>query len=365
VTLKAGEAIKIGVGGPMTGDNSAYGIDAFQAAQLAAKDAGDFDGHSFAVDQGDDLAKNEGGVAVANRFGADSAIVGVVGHSFSGISAATMAIYAQKFMPMMSASATRVDLTQQRNPAFNRLVSTDKFQGDLAATFLTKNLGLTKIAIMHDGTDYGKGLAQNVNDDLKVAGVTVVAFEAITPGDVDYSAVLKKIADLKPDAVYFGGYAPEAAVLASQKAAAGLTVPFMSGDGAYGSKLIEQAKDSAEGYYVSQPGAPLSDARTKFDAAYMTQFGIVSGSLTGYTWFAYDATNVMILAVEKVAVQSGDTLYIPRKAMMDAVRGTQNYPGLTGTITCDPNGECATAPSFVVFRVQKGKFVQLPANYKP
>jgi len=363
--FKAGEVIKIGVGGPMTGDNSAFGIDAYQAGQLAVKDAGEFNGRTFDVEQGDDQGTGEGGAAVANKFVADPAIVGVMGHSFSGATSNAMPIYASKFIPMMSESATRVDLSEQGNPAFNRLVSTDKFQGDLGAGFLKDTLGAKAVAIIHDGTAYGQGLAEGVRDTLKAGGVEVVSFEAINPGETDYSAVLTKVAALKPDAVFFGGYQPEAAVLAGQKGAAGLDVPFVSGDGVFGAQFLDLAKDNAEGYYVTQAGAPLSDARTKFDAAYTAQFGSEPGSLSGYTWFAYDATLLLIEKIKAVAIVSGDTLYIPRKALMEAVRATKDYKGLTGTVTCDANGECATAPTFVVFQVKAGEFAQLPADFKP
>jgi branched-chain amino acid transport system substrate-binding protein len=364
-SFKTGEVIKIGVGGPMTGDNSAFGIDAYQAGQMAVKEAADFNGRTFGVEQGDDLGTGEGGAAVANKFVADQAIVAVMGHSFSGASSNAMPIYAGKFIPMMSESATNVDLSKQGNISFNRLVPTDKVQGIVDADFLAKNLGATKVAIIHDGTTYGQPLAQGVSDNLEAAGVEVVAFEAINPGETDYSAVLTKIAALSPEAVFFGGYQPEAAVLAGQKGAAGLDVPFVSGDGVFGTQFLELSGDNGEGYYVTQPGAPESDARSKFDAAYEAEFGAAPGSLSGYTWFAYDATNLLIEKIKAVAVVSGDTLYIPRKALVDAVRGTKDFKGLTGTVTCDATGECALPTSFLVFQVQQGAFAQLPADYKP
>jgi len=364
-TFNATDTIKIGVGGPMTGDNSAFGIDAFQSAQLAVKDAGDFNGRKFEVVQGDDQGTGDGGAAVANKFIADQTIVAVMGHSFSGATSNAMPIYAGKFIPMMSESATNVDLTSQGNIAFNRLVPTDKVQSVVGADFLSKTLGAKKVAVIHDGTTYGQPLAQGVSDNLKAAGVETVAFEAINPGETDYSAVLTKVAALKPDAVYFGGYQPEAAVLAGQKGAAGLDVPFVSGDGVFGTQFLDLAKDNAEGYYVTQPGAPLSDARTKFDAAYKAEFGKEPGSLSGYTWFAYDGTSLLISKIKEVAVVAGDTLYVPRKALVDAVRGTKDYKGLTGTVTCDATGECALPSSFLVFQIQKGAYVQLAADYKP
>jgi branched-chain amino acid transport system substrate-binding protein len=363
--FKAGEVIKIGVGGPMTGDNSAFGIDAYQAGSMAVKEAGDFNGRTFGVEQGDDQGTGEGGAAVANKFVADPAIVAIMGHSFSGASSNAMPIYASKFIPMMSESATNVDLSTQGNISFNRLVPTDKVQGLVDANFLAKNLGATKVAIIHDGTTYGQPLAQGVKDNLEAAGVEVVAFEAINPGETDYSAVLTKVAALSPEAVFFGGYQPEAAVLAGQKGAAGLDVPFVSGDGVFGTQFLDLSKDNGEGYYVTQPGAPESDARAKFDAAYTAEFGAAPGSLSGYTWFAYDATNLLIEKIKSVAIVAGDTLYIPRKALVDAVRGTKDFKGLTGTVTCDATGECALPSSFLVFQVQKGEFAPLAADYKP
>jgi branched-chain amino acid transport system substrate-binding protein len=349
----------------MTGDNSAFGIDAYQAATMAVKDAGDFEGHAFEVVQGDDQGTGEGGAAVANKFVADPAIVAVMGHSFSGATSNAMPIYANSFIAMMSESATNVDLSAQGNIAFNRLVPTDKIQSVVGADFLSKNLGATKVAVMHDGTTYGQPLAQGVADKLEADGVEVVAFEALNPGETDYSAVLTKIAALSPDAVYFGGYQPEAAVLAGQKGAAGLDVPFVSGDGVFGTQFLDLAKDNAEGYYVTQPGAPESDARTKFDEAYTAEFGSAPGSLSGYTWFAYDATTLLIEKIKSVAVVSGDTVYVPRKALIDAVRGTADFKGLTGTVTCDATGECALPSSFLVFQVEQGEFKQLAADYKP
>jgi len=363
--FKAGEVIKIGVGGPMTGDNSAFGIDAYQAGQLAVKDAGDFNGRTFGVEQGDDLGTGEGGAAVANKFVADPAIVAIMGHSFSGATSNAMPIYASKFIAMMSESATNVDLSTQGNISFNRLVPTDKVQAVVVADFLSKSLGATKVAIIHDGTTYGQPLAQGASDNLEAAGVEVVAFEAINPGETDYSAVLTKVAALGPEAVFFSGYQPEAAVLAGQRGAAGLDVPFISGDGVFGTQFLDLAKDNAEGYYVTQPGAPESDARAKFDAAYTAEFGAEPGSLSGYTWFAYDATTLLIEKIKEVAIVSGDTLYIPRKALIDAVRATKDFKGLTGTVTCDATGECALPTSFLVFQVQAGEFGQLPADYKP
>jgi branched-chain amino acid transport system substrate-binding protein len=364
----AGDVIKIGFGGPMTGDNSAFGIDASQGAALALKDAGEFEGHAFELAIEDDQGTGDGGAAAANKLAADPAVVAVVGHSFSGATNNAMPIYAEANIPMMSPSATRVDLSTLGNAAFNRVIATDKIQGAVATNFIMTNLGKTKVAILHDGTPYGQGIAEVVRDNVTAGGGEVVAFEALTPGETDYSAVLNKIAAASPEAVFFGGYQPEAAVLANQKAAANLgEVPFVSGDGVAGSDFLNAAGDNAEGYYVTNGAPPAeSDARAAFDAAYLAEYGTEAGTLSGYTWHGYDAAAILIAAIEKIAVVGGDgNLYIDRAALVAEVRGTADFPGITATITCDENGECGSSANFAVFVAKGGAFEQLAADYKP
>jgi branched-chain amino acid transport system substrate-binding protein len=351
----------------MTGGASSFGIDEFQAAQLAIEDAGELEGHAFELVPGNDQGTGDGGATVAEKFVADPTIVAVVGHSFSEPTSSAMPIYASRFIPIMSPSSTRADLSQQGNPSFNRILLSDKSQADLGAAFISENLDAKSVAIIHDGTPYGQGLAEGISDGLRAVGINILVFEAITPGKTDYSEVLTKIAAMKPDAVFYSGYQPEAAVLASQKNVVGLSrVPFISGDGVFGSQFLDLAKSNAEGYYViHQEDIPSSDNRARFDEAYKAEYGTEAGSLSGYTWLAYDAAMTLIQAVKKVAISSGNTLYIPRKALVEAVRGTKHFAGLTGIITCDTNGDCPTSSPFVVYQIQNGRFVQLPAIYQP
>jgi len=355
----AGEPIKIGVGAPMTGDVSAFGIDASQAGLLAAKDAGEFEGHAFELVVEDDQGTPEGGAAVAQKFTADPAIVAVMGHSFSGATNAAMPIYETALVPMMSESATRIDLSTLGNKAFNRVVASDAFQGELAANFAFNDLGAKNLAIIHDGSPYGQGLAERAQAVFEELGGTVVAFEAITAGETDYSAVLTSISALEPDAVFFGGYTGEAAILANNRAADATLSdkPFMAGDGIFGVQFVELAGDNAEGVFATNAAEPAdSDAKDAFDAAYLEAYGAEPGELSGYTWTSYDAAMVLIEAIKKVAVVVGDQLYIPRQALMDAVRGTAGYVGLTGEVNCDANGECSKG-GFGVFEVVSGEWV--------
>jgi len=351
--ISAGQSIVIGMGAPMTGDNAAFGNDISQAGKIAITDAGQFQGFSFSLDAEDDGGTAEGGATVANKFVANPAVVAIAGHIFSGATAAAIPIYEKASIPMMSPSATNPTLTTTGSKVFNRDVFTDAAQGKFAAAYLYNKLSVKNLAIMHDGQAYGQGLAQVVKDQFTALGGTVVAFTAITPGQSDYSAPLADIASKKPQALFYGGYTAEAVIIVNQMKQAGLTgVTFFGDDGTFGQDFLDRTAANGEGAYSTSLIPPASAAKAKFDAAYLAAYGQPAGKLSPYTWTAYDSVAVLIKATESVAVASGGKLYIPRAALVAAVRATSNYQGLSGTITCDATGECSA--SGPVFNVDKG-----------
>ena len=351
--FSSGQSVVIGMGAPMTGDNAAFGQDISQAGKIAITDAGKFQGFSFSLDAQDDGGTAEGGAAVANKMVANPAVAAIAGHIFSGATAAAIPIYEKASIPMMSPSATNPKLTTTGSKVFNRDVFTDAAQGKFAAAYLYNKLGVKDLAIMHDGQAYGQGLAQVVKDQFTALGGNVVAFTAITPGQSDYSAPLADIASKKPTALFYGGYTAEAVVVVNQMKAAGLTgVTFFGDDGTFGQDFLDRTAANGEGAYSTSLIPAASDAKTKFDAAYLAAYGQPAGKLSPYSWTAYDSVAVLIKAIESVAVVSGGKLYIPRAALVSAVRATSNYVGLSGTIGCDATGECSA--SGPVFNVDKG-----------
>ena len=172
--IMPGQTIKIGMGSPMTGGDASFGIDAAQSGKIAVADAKALQGFSFELVAEDDGGTAEGGAAIANKFVADQTLVGVAGHLFSGATAAAMPIYEAKGIPMLSPSATNPALTQKGSAVFNRVPFTDATQGKAAATYIYNVFGFRKIAVMHDGEDYGKGLAEIVRTEFEALGGTVV-----------------------------------------------------------------------------------------------------------------------------------------------------------------------------------------------
>jgi branched-chain amino acid transport system substrate-binding protein len=353
-----GDTVKIGMGAPMTGGNASYGIDISQGATIAIKDAGDVQGWKFALDAQDDQGAAEGGASVANKFASDPSIVAVAGHIFSGATAAAMPIYEKAGIPMLSPSATLPALTTTGSKVFNRIAFTDTNQGNAAADYLFNTMKIKNLAVIHDGSDYGKGLGDMVAAQFTKDGGTVVIEQAITPGETDYTAVLSAVASKSPDALFFGGYTAEGAIIANQMKQTGLEKAlFFGDDGTYGADFLSRTGTNGEGAYASiAPASPDSTAKETFNKAYQDQFGTAPGTLSPYTWAGYDSAAALAATIKTVAFVDNGKLYIPRGALVKAVRSLSNYVGLSGTFTCQSNGECnVDKPQFVM--VKSGAWV--------
>lgn len=351
--IEPGQTIKIGMGAPMTGGDASFGIDISQGAKLAITDAGEFQGFKFELIAEDDQGSAEGGAAVANKLVADQTVVAIAGHIYSGATAAAMPIYEKIGIPMLSPSATNPALTTKGSKVFNRIAFTDAIQSEFAAGYIYNTIGAKKIAVMHDGSDYGKGLAELVAQKFTALGGEVTATQAITPKETDYSAPLAAVAATKPEVVYFGGYTQEGAIIANQMKQTGLEkAVFFGCDGTYGKDFLDRTAANGEGAFAVSLTPPDTDTKVKFDAAYLAAYGTAPGTLSPFTWNGYDVTAALISVIEAVSVMGDDgNLYVPRGAMVDGVRGLKDYQGISGTFTCNEIGECnASGPFFVVIK---------------
>ena len=356
--VPAGETIKFGMGAPLLGDYSMFGIDISQGVALALEMSDGFEGWEYELVAEDTGGSGEGGAAVANKMVTDPTVVAIAGHIFTDSSAAAIPIYEKAGIPMMSPSATNPLLTALGSSVFNRLAFTDAAQGASAADLLFNFLGITKVALMHDGSGYGQGLADEVQANFEAFGGEVVAYEAIVPGEADYVAPLSAVAAAEPEAVYFGGYAADAIVMVNQWAQAGLDgVLFFGCDGTFGVEFTEKTGANGEGAIAASLVPPDSDEKTAFDEAYAAAFPTSAGELSAFTWAAFDTGGVLMDAVESVAFVEDGTLFVPRSALVEAVRNA-NFVGITGLIACDEIGECnASGPSF--YKVVDGTWVPL------
>ena len=356
------QAVRIAYVGPMTGDYAQFGIDMSRGAEIAVAHKPDIKGFAVELLVEDTQGSPEQGASVANKLASDPQVVAISGHTFSGSTEVAIPIYEQAHIVMMSASATTPSLTQLGSAVFNRVAFHDQMQADFASKYIYDTLGVRRIAVMHDGGAYGKGLADMVAEFFPGLGGEVVAAEAITPGETDYSAPLAAIAESKPELVYYGGYAADAAVIRTQMGTAGMGGAILFGcDGTYGEDFIDLSGPAAEGSFSTNVPIPESQVFTDFQNEYQTKYGDEQGKLSPFSPHSHDATAILLEAIDSVAVKSGSALMIPRKALADKVRATADYKGLTGDITCSPTGECAAA-SILFMQCSAGDWVEGPGQ---
>jgi branched-chain amino acid transport system substrate-binding protein len=346
------DSIKIGVAGAHTGDLASYGLPTVNAAKIVAKqvnDKGGIQGKQIELLVQDEECKPEKATNVATKLVSDGAKI-VIGHICSGATKAALPIYTEAKVLVISPSATNPDLTQSgQYPTFFRTIASDDAQAKLGVEFATNKLGAKKIAVLHDKGDYGKGYAEFAKKFIEAGGkAQVVLFEGITPGAVDYSAVVQKIRQSGADAVMFGGYHPEASKLVAQLKKKKIGVHFISDDGVKDDTFIKVAGKDAEGVYASGP-KDVSDLALYKEAvaAHKAMFGTDPGAFFDS---AYAAMLAAVHAVEKAGSTDFDALA--------KVLRSEKVDTPVGTITFDARGD-AEGVGFSMYQVQNGKYVEL------
>jgi branched-chain amino acid transport system substrate-binding protein len=348
----AADTIKLGVAGPHSGDLASYGIPTVKAAELVVKDVnarGGVLGKKVELLVEDDVCKPEVATNTATKLVSEKADI-VLGHICSGATKAALGIYKDSKIIAMSPSATNPALTQSGDyPNFYRTIASDDAQAELEVDFALNVLGVTKVAVLHDKGDYGKGLAEFAKAFLEKSGKAKVAlYEGITPGAVDYSAVVQKIKRSGAEAVIFGGYHPEASKIVSQMRKKRMKTIFISDDGVKDDTFIKVAKEYAEGVYATGPkdvsSNPMAVAANE---AHRKAYGQDPGA---FFLNAYAATLALLNAVEK----AGSTDY---DAVAKALQ-TEYVDTPLGKIRFDQKGD-ATGVGFSMFQVQNGKYVEI------
>ncbi|MBN2429124.1 MAG: branched-chain amino acid ABC transporter substrate-binding protein [Deltaproteobacteria bacterium] len=344
--------IKIGVAGAHSGDLASYGIPTVKATELVVKKknaAGGINGRQIEVLVQDDACKPEFATNAATKLIDDGANV-VIGHICSGATKAALSIYKDGKIVTMSPSATNPPLTQSGDyPNFFRTIASDDAQARMEVDFALNTLKLKKIAIIHDKGDYGKGLAEFAREFLgQEKGAEVVLFEGVTPGGLDYSAIVKKIQENGADGVIFGGYHPEASKIVTAMKKKDINIPFISDDGVKDETFIKVAGEYAEGVYATGPKDtsknPLTiQAIEEHKKAYNEDPG-------AFFLNAYSAALALVNAIEK----SGSTDY---DKIVAALR-TEPVDTPLGSIKFDAKGD-AIGVGFSVYQVQNGAYVEV------
>ena len=370
VELAEGDPIEIGAMFVLSGPNESLGVDSRDGVELAVADFGAFMGHDIELTAEDSACSPEGGQSAATRIAANENVIGVVGTSCSGAAEPAIPIIGDAGMVMISASNTAPRLTASDRPdsfaGYLRTAHNDLFQGRVAAEFAFNELGLTTAATIHDGSPYAEELQSVFSEVFTDLGGEVTAQEAINVNDTDMKPVLTSIASTEPEIIYYPIFTAEGGFITQQaREIDGLAATTLMGaDGLFSPDFVEAAGEAADGVYLSGPFVGDSAMYDEFIVNLEATYG--RPPLSGFHAHAYDATMIILNALESASAESEDgTLVIGRQALRDAVFATDGYEGLTGTLSCDENGDCATGEALAVFLLTNDQVTDSANNWPP
>jgi len=354
LTLAVGSAaayadtIKIGVPVPLSGPYASAGIDIADAAKLAAAKinaAGGVLGKQIEIMPEDDACDAQQGVQAAQKM-VDGGVALVAGGYCSGAALPELIALHRAGLSYILDASTNPKLTSMGYDDVFRTIGRDDEQGPFAAAFMSQYLHAKTAAVIDDNTVYSKGLADNTVSSLKKDGVDVVYYDAITPGQMDYSAVLSHVASLNPDVIYFTGYFAEAGLMVKEAAALHIKPKFMGGDGTNDVTLIKTAGPAAEGYTATCAPLPqfLSGAKT-FVTDFTKKYNVAPGP---YSAYEYDAIEVAAQAIKAAGSTDPD-------AIKAALHKVKDYNGLTGSISFNSVGD-RTIAVYITIVVKNGEF---------
>jgi branched-chain amino acid transport system substrate-binding protein len=335
--------VAIGFFGALTGDAANLGKNIYNGVELAVNQHNEknkdcqvqlvkFDSQG-SPDQAPGLAQQ----AINNQK-----VIGIVGPAFSGESKAADPAFNEAGLTTITPSATNPALATNGWKTFFRVVGNDNSQAPAAAKYIKDVLKAQKVFVVDDASEYGKGLADLVRQNL---GSMVVGNDTIQVKQTDFSATVTKIKSSGADAVYFGGYYTEAGLLTKQMRDAGVKATFVSDDGVNDEGYIKTAGDAAaEGAVVTCPCAPPEKATGSFAADYQKAYGVAPGTYSGE---GYDAATIFLKAVDAGKTSRADVLSFVKSYDGD---------GVTKHIKFDDKGE-VSGVTIWAYKVQGGKIV--------
>jgi branched-chain amino acid transport system substrate-binding protein len=347
VEIAPGEPIKIASLQSISGATASLGTDQVRGIEIAIEDFGEIMGHPVELQSEDDGCSAEGGTTGAQRIVADPQVVGIIGTSCSGAGVPASQIASEAGLVMISGSNTSPSLTSDLEgnandafqPGYARIAHNDLIQGQAAAEYVFNELGLTKIATIHDGDPYTEGLATAMGNAFTELGGEIVLATAVNKGDTDMRPVLTEVAASGAELLYFPIFQPEADFIVKQaKDIQGLTAAtMMAADGVLSDTFVTIPE--TEGMYFSGPAQPEGSAYEEFVAKYEEANG--EKPIQAFHAHSYDSATLLMTLIQQVAEDRDGTLVIDREALRNALYETEGFEGLTGTVTCDEFGDCA------------------------
>ncbi|EAV43481.1 Extracellular ligand-binding receptor [Stappia aggregata IAM 12614] len=339
--------IVIATAGPMTGQYASFGAQMKAGAEQAVADinaAGGVNGEQLVLEVGDDACDPKQAVAVANQM-VGKGVVFMAGHFCSGSSIPASAVYAEEGIVQISPASTNPKFTDERpGPGTFRVCGRDDQQGQVAGTYLAEEFGDKNIAIVHDKTAYGKGLADATKEVMNAAGKTEALYEAYTAGEKDYTALVSKLKSENIDVLYVGGYHTEAGLMKRQMVDQGMSTILVSGDALVTDEYWSITGPAGEGTLMTFSPDPRKNPEA---APVVKALEDAGKTAEGYALYTYAA----IQAWAAAASAAGSTEY-------DDVVGALNdgdFKTVLGDLSFDDKGD-VTLPGYVWYEWKDGKY---------
>jgi branched-chain amino acid transport system substrate-binding protein len=344
------DVIPIGVAGPLTLQYASFGEQMKQGADLAIADinaAGGVLGKKLKADYGDDACDPKQAVAIAGQMvGNDVPLV--VGHFCSGSSIPASQIYGDADLVMISPASTSPTLTDDRaGPNIYRVCGRDDQQGAVAGQYIADHYAGKNIAIVHDKTAYGKGLADQTKKAMNAAGLEEKLYEAITANEKDYSALVSKLKRNNIDLIFLGGYHTEAGLITRQMRDQGMDTVLMGGDALVSQEYWSITGDAGEGTLMTFSPDPRNNPGAK---EVVERFEAKGVEPEGYVLYTYAAIQAWAKAAEKAGTTSSIEV---TKALNDT-----QFDTVIGEFKFDDKGD-PNLPPYAVYRWDDGRYAEI------
>jgi len=359
-TATAAEPVVIAVQAPITGPWAFEGQMAVQSCKVAAdlinRKGGIHGGRMVEIREFDDSGTPKDGALAAMKMVSQKDIVAAVSTYGSPTVEASSNIFEKRKMINIAYGATLVGLSQKNRNYFFRTCGRDDAQGIFFADFVPRHFNARRIAIVHNNTTFAIGVAEETQKALKpkidAGEVKVVFYDAVNPEDRDFTPILTKLRESKPDVFYYTGHYPEGALIARQAKNIGLNCIFVGSNAVINDDFVKIAGvEVAKGWMMTQEPMPTEleyKESKEFLAAYKEKYGEIPSS--PWPIYAADAVNIIAHAVDAVGTDPD--------AMADYLHNkADGVPGITGGIGFTAQGDREGVP-YLMYQVNAdGKYV--------
>jgi len=341
----ASAQLKVGVAGPLTGPNAAFGAQLKNGAEQAAADLnakGGINGQKIELVFGDDASDPKQGVSVANKMLGDG-VKFVIGHFNSGVTMPASEVYQENGMYMITPSATNPKITERGMWNVFRTCGRDDQQGEVAGKYIVDKFKGKKVAIVHDKTTYGQGLADETKKAMAKGGMKEVLYEGVNTGEKDFSALVSKIKAAGADLVYWGGLHTEGGLIVRQMRDQGVKAVMMSGDGITTDEFASIGGPGVEGTLMTfGPDARKNPAA----ATAVKAFEAKKINPEAYTLYSYAALQV-------IAMSAADAKSLDPKKVAEATKSGKAFKTVIGDLAYDKKGDIKRL-DYVMYTWKKG-----------